>query len=328
MSQSFAQLSDPHLSTLAGVRPAQLLNKRALGYLSWRRRRRFEHQRAVLDALQQDLDLGKLDQLLVTGDLTHIGLPEEFQQGREWLEGLGSAAQVALVPGNHDACIAAPWEQTFALWQDYMASDTHADLNSSSSNTSESNTSSLTTASSGASSRNSFPSLRIRGGIAFIGLSTACPTPPLMATGTAGQEQLAKLPALLEQAKQDGLFRVLYLHHCPVVGQDKWRKRLTDAPDVQALLEQHGVELVVHGHGHREHYVELTTCDGVAPVIAVPSASALGLHGADVARYNHYRVDALDKGWQLQIAQRRYDVEEGVFIAGDSRTVELVRQGN
>ena len=80
MSQRFAHLSDPHLSSLEGVRASQLINKRALGYLSWKRRRRFEHRREVLDALQNDLDMASLDQLLVTGDLTHVGLPQEFEE--------------------------------------------------------------------------------------------------------------------------------------------------------------------------------------------------------------------------------------------------------
>ena len=50
MTQRFAQLSDPHLSTLNNVHPRDLLNKRALGYLSWLHRRRHEHRREVLDA--------------------------------------------------------------------------------------------------------------------------------------------------------------------------------------------------------------------------------------------------------------------------------------
>ena len=123
MQQSFAQLSDPHLSSLATVRAADLLNKRALGYLSWRRKRRFEHRPEVLEALQRDLSLPDLDQLLVTGDLTHIGLPSEFEQARNWLQDLGDADKIALVPGNHDSCVAAPWADTYALWQEYMAAD-------------------------------------------------------------------------------------------------------------------------------------------------------------------------------------------------------------
>mgnify|MGYP000057752385 CR=1 FL=1 len=51
----FAQVSDPHLSSLEQVQWPDLVNKRVLGYLSWRRRRRNEHRSEVLDALQQDL---------------------------------------------------------------------------------------------------------------------------------------------------------------------------------------------------------------------------------------------------------------------------------
>lgn len=298
-TQHFAHLSDPHLSTLEGVRAGDLLNKRALGYLSWRRKRRFEHRREVLDALARDLDMDELQQLLVTGDLTHIGLPSEFREGKAWLEQLGSPKQVALVPGNHDACVAAPCEETFDLWQDYMASDTAAP--------------------------DTFPSLRERGDIAFIGLSTACPKPPLMASGTAGEAQRARLPALLEAAREKRLFRVVYLHHCPLPGEEKWRKRLTDAPEVSELLRAHGAELVLHGHGHRAHRHTLATRDGDAVVIAVPSASALGLHGADVASYNRYAVTRTDNGWQLRISARRYDRGLGVFVAGETREVAFTR---
>ena len=303
MSQMFAQISDPHLSSLEQVRPRDLFSKRGLGYLSWRRKRRFEHRREVLDALQRDLKQFGLEQLLVTGDLTHIGLPLEFKQARTWLEHLGAPDSIALVPGNHDACVADDWDRTFALWQDYMASDN------------------------GPVDRSSlFPSLRVRGDIAFIGVSTGCPKPPLMATGTAGTEQLQRLPALLQTAAARDLFRVVYLHHCPLPGLEKWRKRLTDAPAVEALLAEHGAELVLHGHGHRAHYHELATSQGVAPVIAVPSASALGLHGADIACYNCYQVQRSDSGWQLEIHGRKYHPTTGEFAAGTTRTVALNRR--
>jgi 3',5'-cyclic AMP phosphodiesterase CpdA len=301
MPQCFAQLSDPHLSSLDEVRLRDLLNKRALGYLSWRHKRRFEHRREVLDALQRDLALEEIDQLLVTGDLTHIGLPGEFEQARDWLKQLGEPARIALVPGNHDACVAAPWRDTFALWQDYMASDHDSGVEA------------------------GFPSLRVRGAIAFIGLSTACPKPPLMATGSLGQEQLSRLPSLLQSTADEGLFRVVYLHHCPVAGQEKWRKRLTDAPAIQSLLEQYGAELVLHGHGHRAHYSELHTRHGIAPVIAVPSASAKGLHGADIAHYNRYRVQRRDAGWEVSIDSRRYCPETGEYGEGPNKTLQLIR---
>jgi len=303
--QHFAQISDPHLSSLEGVRARDLLNKRALGYLSWRRRRRFEHRAEVLLALRRDLDHFELDQLLVTGDLTHVGLPQEFRQALAWLQGLGQPAQVAVIPGNHDASVAAPWQDTFALWRDYMASDSTTGAEN--------------------SSAALFPSLRVRGDIAFIGLTTACPKPPLMASGTAGAAQLARLPALLDAARARGQFRVVYLHHSPLPGKDKWRKRLTDAAAVQEIIINHGAELVLNGHGHRAHYDELATSQGDVPVVAVPSASAMGLHGADVARYNCYAVERINEGWKLAIQSRDYQSGSGEFAAGASTSVILSR---
>lgn len=234
----FAQISDPHLSTLEGVRWRELLSKRLLGYLSWRRRRRFEHRQEILEALRRDLGRIPLLQLLVTGDLTHIGLPQEFLQARGWLESLGDPGQVAVVPGNHDAYVASDWGETFVQWAEYMASDDAVER------------------------APAFPSLRVRGEIAFIGLSTACPKPPFLATGTAGAAQLARLPALLAETAQAGLFRVVYLHHPPLPGQEAWRKRLTDAAAVSKLLVEHGAELVLCGHSHRRFRGELATCHG------------------------------------------------------------------
>ena len=304
--QHFAQVSDPHLSSLESVRPGDLLSKRFLGYLSWTRRRRFEHRPEVLAALQRDLQQYKLDQLLVTGDLTHVGLPQEFRQALAWLQGLGDPRDVAVIAGNHDASVATPWQDTFAMWREYMASDTA---------TREPD-----------SLENMYPSLRERGDIAFIGLNTACPKPPLMATGTAGAQQLSRLPALLDAAHAKGQFRVIYLHHSPLPGKDKWRKRLTDAAEVQEVIASHGAELVLNGHGHRSHYDELKTTHGKAPLIAIPSASALGLHGANVASYNCYGVERTEKGWRLEVNSRDYQPEGGDFAAGESRSLELDRQ--
>ena len=208
---TFAQLSDPHLSSPEGARWRDLANKRLLGYLSWRRRRRAEHRVEVLDALKRDL-LGTCPgHLVITGDLTQIALPDEFRQARAWLDSLGSPGEVTVVPGNHDAYVPVPWAQGLSRWQPYLVSDDapgdgRAD-----------------------SAESVFPSLRVRGPVAFIGLSSARPTAPLLATGRLGGGQLERLERLLEQTRSQGLFRVVLLHHPPVPGEERWRKRLTDA---------------------------------------------------------------------------------------------------
>lgn len=302
MPLRFAQVSDPHLSSLERVRWRDLLNKRLLGYLSWRRKRRFEHRAEVLEVLCRDLQEHRPDHLLISGDLTHIGLPQEFREARAWLERLGNPRQVAVVPGNHDAYVAAGWDETFALWRDYMASDEG-----------------------GGDATELFPSLRVRGDVAFIGMSTSCPKPPLLATGTVGVEQLGRLPALLEQAAREGLFRVIYLHHSPLPGEEKWRKRLTDADAVAAVIAEYGAELVLHGHGHRAHAGELPTRHGAVPVVAAPSASAMGLHGAEPAGYNLFSVARSADGWRLESEFRRYVPERNGFLAAERSVLDLAR---
>ena len=296
--QRFAHLSDPHLSDLRGTVPGSLINKRALGYLSWHQRRRHQHRAEVLEALLRDMPATGLDQILVTGDLTHIGLPGEFTQARAWLERLAPPHQAAVVPGNHDSCVAADPLQTYAKWQPYLAGDNG-----------------------GAD----FPSLRRRGLLAFIGLNSGCPKPPLLATGTLGAMQLQRLPTLLDKCADQGLFRVVYLHHCPLPGIEKWRKRLTDAAALSAILRQHGAELVLHGHGHRARSHTLEARCGAIPVVSVPSASALGLHGADPAAYNYYSVEGKNRGWRLRIEAHQYHREAGHFRPAQRRDIDIRR---
>lgn len=70
-----AHISDPHLISSSGVRVRELLNKRVYGYLSWYLRRRAEHCDEVLAALREDMRSARPDHVLLTGDLTHLGLP-------------------------------------------------------------------------------------------------------------------------------------------------------------------------------------------------------------------------------------------------------------
>ena len=73
-----------------GITP--LLGKRGLGWLSWQLRRRHVHRPEVLEALLLDLEHARPDHVVVTGDLTNISLPEEFEIARGWLERLGAPA--------------------------------------------------------------------------------------------------------------------------------------------------------------------------------------------------------------------------------------------
>ena len=291
----FAHISDPHLSTLDGVRRRDLLNKRLLGYLSWRSHRREEHRSEVLTALVHDLKRSRSQHTVITGDLTHLGLPGEFREVARWLSGLGPPEQITVVPGNHDTYVRTPWKETFAQWLPYLSSDAPAH--------------------DGGLRDSLFPSLRIRGHVAFIGLSSARPSAPLLAVGSLGKSQLQALSRILAETGERRLFRVLLIHHPPLSEPLGWRKRLTDSRALRKILERQGVELVLHGHTHRATLDWIETSANRAPVIGVPSASAVGGRPGRGARYNICRVSRTDSGWDLGVEARAWSPELDRFVA-------------
>ena len=97
-----AHLSDPHLAPLPTPDWVELFSKRITGYINWWRKRRFIHERGVLDTLTADLKAQNADHIAVTGDIVNIAAQDEFPPGRAFLESLGDSKAVSYVPGNHD----------------------------------------------------------------------------------------------------------------------------------------------------------------------------------------------------------------------------------
>jgi 3',5'-cyclic AMP phosphodiesterase CpdA len=285
-------ISDPHLSNLDNVSWQQLINKRILGYLSWRYSRRYIHRLDILTALIQDLDTARAHHLIISGDLTHIGTPAECMQVSAWLEKLGSATDISVVPGNHDTYVEADNSQTIDLWSDYIDSDTDANRQT---------------------DETTFPSLRQRGPVAIIGLSTAVPTAPFFATGRLGHAQIERLAQLLLHTGEQGLFRVVVLHHGPLADSNKFRKRLMDSAQFRSVIKAHGAELILHGHGHHPVKGILETANAAIPVIGAASASLLS--GSEIKRagYNIYEVNTTASGWKLQFQSRSYDEDTAAF---------------
>lgn len=303
---NFAHLSDPHLTSLAGVRWRELANKRLLGYLSWLKKRRAEHQPRVLNALLRDLGAMRPDHIVITGDLTHVGTQDEFRQARRWLEAVGTPPGVTAIPGNHDSYVAAPWAQSYLHWLPYLASDRPEG------------------AGAAPDDERLFPSLRVRGPVAFIGLSSACPSPPFLATGRVGAQQRARFERVLAATGEAGLFRVVLIHHSPVPGEEKWRKRLTDAREVGAIIRDRGAELVLHGHGHHAVESALEARGRRVPVLGIPSASAIGSRPGRRARYHLYSVAREGDNWTLSVDVRGYRDDTDQFAAEGQQRAFLI----
>ena len=83
---TIAHFSDPHIARLEQIRGRDLLSKRLFGYLRWKLKRRHEHSDELLTILLKDLQRSKPDHIAITGDLTHLSLPAEFEKARDWLQ--------------------------------------------------------------------------------------------------------------------------------------------------------------------------------------------------------------------------------------------------
>jgi 3',5'-cyclic AMP phosphodiesterase CpdA len=271
---TLAHLSDWHIATQP--RLADLAGKRGLGYINWHRGRNKVHRPDVLDATIHDLKSQPFDHIAVTGDLVNLSLNDEYKRARGWLETLGAARDVTLVPGNHDVYVRAVVPSPAAYWADYMRGDDGVDR---------------------------FPFLRRRGDVALIALSTALPTAPLLATGRLGRRQLARLIEVLEETR--GMFRVVLIHHPPVTPRQRYLRRLVDAADLRGVLAEKGAELLLHGHDHCRSVIWLDGLGGKIPAVGVPSASARAPHGDEnAAGYNLFQIDAAARRCEMVARER------------------------
>jgi hypothetical protein len=284
----FAHLSDPHLSSVPVPYPWQVFNKRFTSYLAWLVRNRHVHNPALLAAMLEDIRRYAPDHILVTGDLTNIALPAEFIAARRWLEELGPAADVTVIPGNHDACVRIDWTHSLAHWAAFMSGSEGTGGREVP-----------------PSSETDFPFVRRRGDVAFVGLTSAVPMPVTgtPAAGRLGARQIARLRHTLAALGRDGLFRVVLIHHSPLPSVSI-RKALLDAPDFIAALADAGAELVLHGHLHQCDFEEISLPASVLPVIGVPSASATPYRGRPAAHYHIYRLSGGRDAWRLDIEVR------------------------
>jgi 3',5'-cyclic AMP phosphodiesterase CpdA len=292
---ALAHLSDPHLPPLPAARIRDLMGKRALGYLNWTRNRHKYQRRDVLDALVSDMHGQAPDHIAITGDFVNLALEAEFEPARAWLEAVGSPDRVSIVPGNHDAYVRATQRRFPETFANYLTGDDASDHGG------------------------PFPFLRRRGPLALIGVSSAVPTPPLMATGWLGRNQLDALDRLLSRLSAEQLFRVLLIHH--PLRSDSRAKRLTDSGELRALLKQHGAELILHGHDHIHSTMWIDGPDGTIPAIGVPSASALAHGRYPAAAYNLFSIERDGDAWRCQQTVRGIDDELRIRQLSQTRLI-------
>lgn len=270
-----AHISDIHLGPLPRVSPAELASKRITGYLNWQRNRRKHLFGNTLEQLLAGMRAEAPDHVAITGDLVNLATRTEIEVARLWLETHFDPANATFVPGNHDAYVPSAFKRSTEAWLPWIASDEPA------------------------SQDKLFPTYRRRGPVALIGLSTANATLPFMATGEFGHKQANAAGQLLDQARADGLFRVLMIHHPPIRGAARWHKRMRGIGHFSKMLKRHGAELVLHGHTHLDTLRHLSGKHGDVPVVGIASASQGPAAHKPIAGFNLFEIDGDRDAWKL-----------------------------
>jgi 3',5'-cyclic AMP phosphodiesterase CpdA len=282
-----AHVTDPHFRGFTGARPGDFLGKRVVGTVNLLVNRRRKFRMELLEDLRQDLRARGADHLALTGDLSNVSLPAEWQAAERWLDGLGASPEaVTVIPGNHDAYVEEVvrerlFERRFARYQT-------AELRE---------------------GDETYPFARLRGEVALVAVNTCVATGDLGAWGEIGAGQLARLEALLGRPEVMRRTRVVLLHHPPVMHRPPEDRNLRDREALVALLGRTGADLVLHGHDHRDEEVRLPGPDGRSiPVIGAGSASYAG--GPERrARYNVYEIE----GRRITLATFAHDEGAGAF---------------
>jgi 3',5'-cyclic AMP phosphodiesterase CpdA len=78
-----------------------------------------------------------------------------------------------------------------------------------------------------------------------------------------------------------------------------------DADALKRVIAEHGAELLLHGHDHRELLHWLPGPDGSSvPVVGVPSTSAVPGMTWDAAAYHLYRIEGSPGAWRCEMIVR------------------------
>ena len=312
----FAHLSDWHATTLVGGGSGLLRLKRLSGWASWGLSRRHRHSHTVLEAAFRDVQSQHVDRILVTGDLTHVSLEPEFRAAAKQLAALGTPGDVFLIPGNHDCYVPVPKKHSWDLWADYLKGTRREDLDPTLREClMEQPDESV------APCHDDYPTLRVHGQLAMIGLCSAIPTPIFRAGGWLGEAQLDRLERLLVAARDRQLCRVVMIHHPISEKGEPKRRALWDAEELRGVLERVGADLVIHGHKHRRRLNVVEGPSGQIPVIGVPSSSEVGSRPDRRAQYHLYTIRPKegDEGFALDAEVRGYDADTGDFRRVDEK---------
>ena len=273
-----AHISDIHIAPLPKPALTELISKRLTGYLNWKRSRKNIHARETLDALVDDMQNQKPDHTVITGDLVNIALDQELRNAVKFLENLGKPEELTVVCGNHDAYVPGALGKAIDHWQPWIGPKPLSAI-----------------------TVDDFPLVQKIDDVALISCNSAESTPPFFATGYFRQQQADRLRKLLKQTGDDGLCRIVLIHHPPIPNSTRFHKRLIGGQRFLECIQEEGAELVLHGHTHVATRAFVLGKNGDVPVIGVSSASTAPDNRHPLACYNLFEISRNDSGWSIDL---------------------------
>ena len=207
--------------------PSQWLSKRGVGAMNLLLRRRWQFPPERARRLVQQIDRMAWDHLVVSGDLTQLGLPREFRLALHamtpWL--LRGPERVTIVPGNHDRytpddVAPGPFDEAFARFAP--------------------------------EGPERFTAKRLNDTWWLAAWDSAVPQPVFIASGLVAAETLRATERWLASLPKGA--RVVLVNHYPLHFPDWHPPRtlheLINLADVQAWFARQPIELYLHGHVH------------------------------------------------------------------------------
>ncbi len=169
------------------------------------------YQRALLDAAIAEINQARPDLVVVAGDVTDDGYPDQFEEAKERLDTL-DCPNLVIVPGNHDARHVGyiQYEETFGP-------------------------------------RDS--RLRLGSDGVEVALVAVDSSKPDLDQGEIGREHYGWIEEGFRGDADLRIF-VCHHHLMPVPGTGRERNQVLDAGDVLSLLRQAEVDLILMGHRH------------------------------------------------------------------------------
>lgn len=280
MALRFLHCSDIHLLSLRGVGPRRFLNKRLTGGVNLMLKRGKHHSEALFDRMVEHARELAVDRFVVTGDLSNLALEQEFEHIAAKLDGIG--LPVTIIPGNHDTYTrGAARSYRFERMLGRFMIGEREDLGT------------------------YYPFVQRFDEVALVGVSSAHASLPLYAVGTVGEDQLARLDRILAELDDEGLVRVVLIHHPVMPGESLPRHDLRDIDAFGQVIAARGAELILHGHEHRAIEGHLPGPRAPVPVHGISSATNLSRHPGREAAFAVYTVGP----GQLERAVYRWDGE-------------------